>query len=145
MDKKEYLRLAGIKYRETPKGKGNILLRHAKKRSEKKGLPCDIDMEWINEKLQNQVCELSGIKFDFTNNDISHFNPYCPSIDRINPQKGYTKDNCRMVLVAVNFGLGEWGFEDYIKIAKAVIDTQKNKIEGAIDTQRYIYDNFNRK
>jgi hypothetical protein len=142
---KEYMRLAGVKYRATSKGKGNILLRHAKQRSARKGLSCDLDKEWVNEKLQKQICELSGIKFDFTNNDASHFNPYCPSIDRIDPTKGYTKDNCRMVLVAVNFGLGEWGINSYIKIAQAVIDTQKSKIEGAIPTQRYIYDNFNRK
>lgn len=128
MQDKEYMRLAGIKFRATAKGKRNILLRHAKNRSIKKNLPFDLDKNWIDIKLKNGKCELSNIDFQFTSDNDLHFNPFSPSIDRVDPKKGYTKDNCRVVLVCVNFGLGQWGMSTYLQVARAVIDTQNDKI-----------------
>ena len=121
------MRLAGIKYRATSKGKGNILLRHAKNRSIRKNIEFDLDKNWLNTKLDNGKCELSNLDFDFTNDNDLHFNPFSPSIDRIDPKKGYTKDNCRVVLVCANFGLGEWGMDIYLKVAKAIIEIKNKK------------------
>lgn len=36
-------------------------------------------------------------------------NPYSPSIDRIDSRIGYTKSNCRIVCVAANYAMNEWG------------------------------------
>lgn len=125
MQDKEYMRIAGIKHRATPKGKASILLRHAKHRSEKRQIAFDLDKEWIEEKIKKGKCELSNLNFDLKNSDDLQFNPFAPSIDKIDPKKGYTKNNCRVVLVCVNFGIGQWGIEVYTKVAKAVIDTQR--------------------
>ena len=124
MADKEYNRLAGIKYRSTQKGKGNILLRHAKNRSLKKNLDFNLDQDWLNEKLNYGKCVLSNISFNFSVKEDLHFNPFAPSIDRIDPKKGYTKDNCRIILVCLNLALGQWGMNTYLQVAKAVIDTQ---------------------
>ena len=125
MQHKEYMRLAGIKYRSTAKGKGNILLRHAQNRSQKNNLSYDLDKDWLDKKLSHGKCELSNISFDFSSKENLHFNPFAPSIDRIDPKQGYTKDNCRVVLVCVNFALGQWGLNTYLQVAKAVIDAQR--------------------
>ena len=125
MDKKEYNRIAGIKHRSTHKGKSSILLRHAKFRAIKYKLPFDLDREWIIKKLELGFCEISGVKFDLSSNGKNHFNPYGASIDRINPKQGYTNDNCRVVLTCINFAIGQWGIDTYLKVAKLVIDTQR--------------------
>lgn len=49
---------------------------------------------------------------------------FWPSIDRIDPEVGYTRDNCRLVLTAVNFALNAWGDEVFMRIARAAIDVE---------------------
>jgi hypothetical protein len=48
--------------------------------------------------------------------------PYSPSIDRINPLKGYTQDNSRWVLTAVNSFKGEMSDAEMLTIARALVD-----------------------
>ena len=46
---------------------------------------------------------------------------YAPSLDRIDPEGLYTADNCRLVMVAVNFALNAWGEEVYLRLARAAV------------------------
>jgi hypothetical protein len=118
---KEYVNNACRKYRASVKGRVNLLYRLCKGRSEKRNLEFDLTKEWIKKKLDAGYCELSGEKFCLEASIETHWHPYSPSIDRIDSKKGYTQDNCRIILVSVNMGLGEWGLENYINIAKKVI------------------------
>jgi hypothetical protein len=46
--------------------------------------------------------------------------PYRPSLDRIDPHKPYTRENCRLVLQAVNFALNAYGDDGiFYRIAEA--------------------------
>jgi hypothetical protein len=129
MDKEEqllYWKKTGEKYRESAKAKIALLLRMAKKRSERNGWEFDLTKEWITERIQRNTCELSGQSFMFKNTTHNtHFNPYSPSIDRIDSSKGYTKDNCRVVLACINMGIGEWGLDTYLDTAAKVLAHQK--------------------
>lgn len=51
---------------------------------------------------------------------------FWPSIDRIDPDVGYTRENCRLVLTAVNFALNAWGDEVFMRIARAAIDAESS-------------------
>ncbi len=51
---------------------------------------------------------------------------FWPSIDRIDPELGYTRENCRLVLTAVNFALNTWGDEVFLKIARAAIKAENS-------------------
>lgn len=129
MDKKEqllYWRQACAKYRASPKCKISELFRCAERRSLKNNWEFDLTKEWISEKLANNMCEVSGEAFVYTKNtNNTYFNPYAPSVDRIDSAKGYTKDNCRVVLSCINMAIGEWGLEIYLDIAKKTLEYQK--------------------
>ena len=64
-------------------------------------------------------CEMSGIPFSEKGTEWFR-NPWSPSLDRIDSKKGYTPDNVRIVLCAVNAAMNEWGEDVFRFIAKSV-------------------------
>lgn len=89
----------------------------ARKRAKESGLQFDLDTEWVLSRLEIGTCEISALPFDFSSGKRQAFGP---SIDRIIPGGGYTKQNCRVVLNAVNTALMDWGLDSFIGIAKAI-------------------------
>jgi hypothetical protein len=79
------------------------LVRKARHRAKTAGLACEIDAKWAAERWTGK-CELTGIDF-VTGTGKTH--PYSASIDRKDPAIGYTKDNSRFILLAVNRFKGE--------------------------------------
>ena len=74
-------------------------------------------------RLQHGVCAISGLPFSLARFDgvlVQH--PFAPSLDRILSKGGYTKDNVRLVCIAVNFGMGQWGEELYMTFARAAVE-----------------------
>ena len=64
-------------------------------------------------------CEISGIPF--SEKGVQWYrNPWSPSLDRIDSKKGYTPDNVRIVLCAVNAAMNEWGEDVFRLIAKSI-------------------------
>ena len=71
---------------------------------------------------QGGVCAISGLPFSLTQFPgvlVKH--PFAPSLDRISSHGGYTGDNVRLVCIAVNFGMGQWGEELYLTFARAAV------------------------
>lgn len=102
-----------IKYKEAQKrfyhsiaGRAKHLLAGIKRRSSLTSKECDLTLEWLEEKLQNGYCEVSGILFKMDTRGNKHASFYSPSVDRIDNSRGYTIDNCRMVLHAFNLCKG---------------------------------------
>ena len=46
---------------------------------------------------------------------------YAPSLDRIKAGAPYTRENCRLVMVAVNFAMNAWGQDVYLTLARAAV------------------------
>lgn len=113
------------KYRETLNGTINLLLKGAIKRSKSN---IEIDKDYLLELFikQNNKCALTHIEFDLNLYKNKQENPFRPSMDRIDSSKGYTKDNIRLVCVAVNFALNEFGEETFKQICKSYL---LNKIQ----------------
>jgi hypothetical protein len=86
-------------------------LNRIKAYSKKHGLACDLTLEWLQERFDAGVCELSGLPFDKEN--FRPFNRDRPSIDRRIPGGPYTQENCRMILWSINRALCSYG-EDYV-------------------------------
>jgi hypothetical protein len=73
-------------------------LRKIKNRCTKENLECDLDLDWMFERLQ-KPCSVTKLNFVFNRSKgPGNRHASSPSVDRINPYKGYTKDNCRMVV-----------------------------------------------
>jgi len=102
-------------------GRAKTLFKSAQRRSVQYS-EFDISVEWIQEKLEKGVCEITGIPFDFEPHPVYDKNPFSPSIDRRDSTKGYTKENTRIVLWQVNLMRGEMLDEEIIEICKKVVE-----------------------
>jgi hypothetical protein len=60
-------------------------------------------------KESNWRCAVTGVPFDLEKLGKGKQRPMAPSIDRINSELGYTRENCRVVCVTANFAMGSWG------------------------------------
>lgn len=97
-------------------------LLHAGDRSRKVGHEHDLTAEWAR-RTYTGACSLTGIPFHVSATlpaGKSGGRPYSPSIDRISPLKGYTQDNCRWVLFAVNSFKGTMTDAEMLTIARAL-------------------------
>ena len=99
----------------------------ARSRAEKQGWEINItvkDLQFLYDKQEGK-CALTGTSFSFDKNNNWRTQPFVPSIDRIDSKKGYTKDNVRLVIWALNWSFGEWGEKVYEKIAKAYLEKKQ--------------------
>jgi len=77
-------------------------------------------------------CEVTGIPFSFDHVRGVSRRPWVPSLDRKNSRKGYTKENVRLVCVAANLAMNEWG----VSVLKRLADSMTEKdITGELLTE----------
>lgn len=109
----------------TLNGRATHMLNNCKNRAKKHNLPFDLDKEFILNKLEAGVCEITGIPFEIKiNGGKGHKdNSFSPSVDRKDNTKGYTKDNIQIVCWIYNRAKGAFPIEDLEKIINAL----KNK------------------
>ena len=97
------------------------LVTGTKQRAAKKGIDHDITNEWLLERLERGVCEVTGIPFTFTTGEIKGgHRSFTPSLDRTDPTKGYTKDNTKVVVWIYNGAKGVGTHEDVMKLVEAL-------------------------
>lgn len=97
------------------------LFRGAKQRAKKSGVAFDLDDAWGRQRWTGK-CELTGMDFSPPEKRKgSKLKNLSPSIDRIEASGGYTKDNCRFVLWAVNSFKSDSPDADMYRIAEALI------------------------
>ena len=99
----------------------------AKHRAKKKKIAFDIDEAFINELLvkQNGLCKYSGVLLDI--NSIggvkTQMNINSLSIDRINSDKGYTKDNVVLVSAIVNTMKSDLTEKEFLSVINNICKT----------------------
>jgi hypothetical protein len=94
-----------------------ISLSAAKVRAKQNGTTFDLTYKWAESRWTG-YCELTGLPFVLGS---GRRGPYSPSVDQIEPKKGYTLGNSRFVLWAINSMKGEGTDEQMIFIARALI------------------------
>lgn len=94
------------------------LLYTAARRAEKSGVAITITAEWVAEKLSSRVCAATGLPLSF---GLGGRGPWSATLDRVNPQEGYTPENTRVVCWAYNAAKGEGTDADVLAMAKALV------------------------
>lgn len=100
-------------------------LASAKARAAKIGVPFaltfpDLDALW---RASGGRCAVSGLLMD-TGRRGHH--PMRASLDRIDSSKGYEIGNVRLVCVAVNYALADWGEDFLFRLASGIIRTTRS-------------------
>jgi len=94
-----------------------------KNRSSKKAHEFDLTIEYLQDMWadQNSICAISGLPM------IPHLgSEYAASIDRVDSDKGYTKDNVRLVCMRANLMKNYLADHDLIWWCRAVVNNLGN-------------------
>src|SRR5690242_6679880 len=67
-------------------------------------------------RRQDWRCAITGLRFELADERKATSGPYGPSLDRINRLRGYEQGNVRLVCVAVNFAMNQWGEQVFSRI-----------------------------
>ena len=103
----------------------------SKRRAAKlKNMSFDLDYEWIDKNLVKQ-CPILHKDFEFPDKKTGSYSNYAVSVDRIDNNKGYTKDNCILVSRRVNMIKNDASADELMIIAKFYkdLDTERNQVE----------------
>ncbi len=132
------------------------LVHDAKHRSRAKGYDYDLDIDWVydqaDEMKKNPVCAVTGLGLELDPKDgVRGQHPTSPSIDKLDPKKGYTKRNTRIVSWWLNCAKGQlpehefakliiWAAEHYAaKYPHHVTDELKEAVNGRTIPLRTIH------
>jgi hypothetical protein len=96
-----------------------LKMKGLRERARRLGVTYDLDQAWLIEKLSKGRCEATGLKFNYKSRP--YLNPYYPTIDRIDSNKGYTYDNCWMVCHMFNIAKAEHDIEVFEYWAKEYV------------------------
>lgn len=99
---------------KTPAGRAQRLFNGARQRARQKSLDFDLTLEWVRQVIDEGVCSVTGIPFDF---DTKSF---APSLDRIDNDLGYTKENVRAVVWIFNRARGDGSDADVLRLVEAL-------------------------
>ena len=98
------------------------------KRAEDRGMEFNLTPEWIQPKLEAGFCEASGLPLELSGGEFKgygHFRPWTPSLDRIDPTKGYTTDNVQVVCWIYNQAKGVGDHADVVRLSQAIVENDK--------------------
>lgn len=74
----------------------------------------------------NGLCEISGVSLEKPTESKPtegkrRLRPFTPSFDRIDSSKGYTADNTRVVCLALNLAMNQWGEENIRRLSRLIV------------------------
>ena len=98
----------------------------ARRRAKQKGLEFTITKDWIVERLEAGVCQLSGLPLEIAQAKTAN----SPSLDRKNNSKGYTPANCQVITAQANRAKGEWTQGDLLIFCMSYVRLHAGSIEA---------------
>ncbi len=125
--RKQYRQKSRKKTRDTVEGKAREIHESMVQRSRERGFDYP---EWtvaeVLDAIRDGRCELTNIPFEVHRRQSgSRRNPWAPSPDRIDPNKGYTKENVRWVCFMANILKQDWSDADIAVFFDAIRNANK--------------------
>ena len=121
------------------------LARYIRRRDELEILPdveltpelFNIDLNWIFEQRdkQNNKCWYSGKEMIWSTGyieDLKRMNPLAITIERLDSNKGYVKENCVLCCWMPNRSKGDGTIEELIDFSLAIVNKNINKVVGKL-------------
>lgn len=104
------------------RGSVRSAVQSAKDRTTHHGLPFSVTINdcWQLRARQRNKCVLSGLEFEKSETGVARM--LSPSLDRIEPSKGYVAGNIRFILHALNAMKGSGTDVELIVICRAVLE-----------------------
>lgn len=101
----------------------NDVTRWSRERAKGTGIEWDLSREFLKElwAKQDAKCALSLVPFRPVE-EKGKATMFSPSLDRINPNGGYTKNNVRFILHGLNTMKGKSSDEDLVNVCRAVVE-----------------------
>lgn len=121
--------LKGIAWQYSNRRRASLLRTSARRRSEKKGIPFNITIDFVEEKLNIGICEVTGMSLKLSPNQTKKMHPFSPSLDQKIPGNGYTPENAQIVCWWYNRLKGDLTDEETIQLIKQI---QQIKFTGKI-------------
>lgn len=92
-------------------------------RAKEYGVPFDLTPGDIHALMRATEfrCSVSGIALTRKVGPSATPDPWSASIDRIEPRHGYLKDNARVVCLAANIAMNQWGYDTMLRLSRAVV------------------------
>lgn len=117
----------GDKFYNSLEGRAKTLFNGIKSRQP----DATVTYEQILNDMKNGICAVTRIPLDF---DMKTYkektgrrsNPFSPSVDKINPNKGYTPENTRIVIWQYNMMKSELSDGEMYLICQAVVNNYDN-------------------
>ena len=93
-------------------------------RAKEKNLEFDLDLNEIHKFISTEKCQKTGFSFVIKDKgrNFKDRSPFTPSVDKIDPSKGYTKDNIQIVCWWYNLAKATYSDKEVLELCKAVVN-----------------------
>jgi hypothetical protein len=115
------------------------LLNRSRRSARSRNLAFGLDIDFLQSlwEAQGGHCAVSGLAFSDERHEHAFVKtPFAPSLDRIDTAQGYTQDNVRLVCMAANFALNQWGDDVLRRLAHGVVETERKVHKAWFREQR---------
>jgi len=109
--------------RQTHATRASNLLNGCKDSSRKRNQECDLTIEQVLVLVEPMRCSVTGVELRWEWEGESTHNPWAPSLDRLDNDKGYTLGNVRLVCWIFNRALFTWEDDVFDKLARSYVAT----------------------
>lgn len=118
---KQHVKEYEQRLRGTIKGRARKTACQRKKEAKRRNIPYDLTTEDLVQQWQKQggICTISGVKMPL--DTLKGLRPESPSLDRVDPSKGYVKGNVEWVCFRVNTMKHDGTMEDLYNWCKLIL------------------------
>lgn len=126
---KEEIAAYAIAISRTTEGQARALVKSARSRAKKFGLEFSLTHPPIAEIIAKGTCQMTGLPFTTIHASeikaLKHSRK--ASIDRIDPFKGYTFDNIKVVICQYNMAKDQWTEAELVEFCENYLEHRKGK------------------